>query len=392
MRYRLDQGRRPVHSSSSRTFLVSNNFSLFEILFRVDIVCLCWTVAEIGNEQKTETISIGSRSTGKDYKIVCYYTNWSQYRPKIGKYLPEDVEADLCTHIIFAFGWLKKGKLSSLESNDETKDGKVGLYERINAFKKINPRLKVLLAIGKRPRHGSSPTTGRPADEIAHLDLPQVAGRSARPSSRRCRPRATLARRSSSAPSRSSGSTTLTDSTSTGNTPRAPTTSATLSSSSKVPDPINRSKSTITAHVSTLETSNSNNGRCFSIPTQISLLKDHPKRVARPKLDRLGFCFCFFFCRTARSVRGRGAGAEDPAPVADGGRARRSGQHQRRLRRTGRGQPTRFHQPDGLRFPRQMGEPGRSQRPPLRALLRQVPTTKNRITIPFPTTKSVASK
>ena len=268
---------------------------MFEILFRVDIVCLCWTVAEIGNEQKTETISIGSRSTGKDYKIVCYYTNWSQYRPKIGKYLPEDVEADLCTHIIFAFGWLKKGKLSSLESNDETKDGKVGLYERINAFKKINPRLKVLLAIGKRPRHGSSPTTGRPADEIAHLDLPQVAGRSARPSSRRCRPRATLARRSSSAPSRSSGSTTLTDSTSTGNTPRAPTTSATLSSSSKVPDPINRSKSTITAHVSTLETSNSNNGRCFSIPTQISLLKDHPKRVAPPKLDRLGFCFFFFF-------------------------------------------------------------------------------------------------
>lgn len=88
-------------------------------------------------------------------QIVCYYTNWSQYRQKHGKFLPEDIEPDLCTHIIFAFGWLKKGKLSSFESNDETKDGKVGLYERIMALKKANPKLKILLAIGKlifRPR------------------------------------------------------------------------------------------------------------------------------------------------------------------------------------------------------------------------------------------------
>jgi len=84
---------------------------------------------------------------------VCYYTNWSQYRPKHGKFLPEDIDPDLCTHIIFAFGWLKKGKLSSFESNDETKDGKVGLYERIMNLKKANPKLKVLLAIGKLSLH-----------------------------------------------------------------------------------------------------------------------------------------------------------------------------------------------------------------------------------------------
>uniref|UniRef100_A0A182IMA2 Uncharacterized protein n=1 Tax=Anopheles atroparvus TaxID=41427 RepID=A0A182IMA2_ANOAO len=82
------------------------------------------------------------------YKIVCYYTNWSQYRTKLGKFVPEDIPADLCTHIIFAFGWLKKGKLSSFESNDETKDGKTGLYERMMTLKKANPKLKILLAIG----------------------------------------------------------------------------------------------------------------------------------------------------------------------------------------------------------------------------------------------------
>jgi chitinase len=89
---------------------------------------------------------VSTVSKDKDgYKIVCYYTNWSQYRTKIGKFLPEDIPADLCTHIIFAFGWLKKGKLSSFESNDETKDGKIGNYEKIMKLKKVNPSLKVKL-------------------------------------------------------------------------------------------------------------------------------------------------------------------------------------------------------------------------------------------------------
>jgi len=25
-------------------------------------------------------------------QLVCYYTNWSQYRTKIGKFLPEDIQ------------------------------------------------------------------------------------------------------------------------------------------------------------------------------------------------------------------------------------------------------------------------------------------------------------
>ncbi|KAL2747341.1 putative chitinase 10 [Vespula maculifrons] len=83
-----------------------------------------------------------------DYKVVCYYTNWSQYRTKVGKFMPEDIQPDLCTHVVFAFGWLKKNKLTSFESNDETKDGKIGLYERIVNLKKANPSLKILLAVG----------------------------------------------------------------------------------------------------------------------------------------------------------------------------------------------------------------------------------------------------
>ena len=92
------------------------------------------------------SISPSSRNGG--YKLVCYYTNWSQYRPTIGKFLPEYIDPFMCTHLIFAFGWLKNGKLSTFEENDDTVGGKVGLYDRVVGLKAKNPNLKVLLAIG----------------------------------------------------------------------------------------------------------------------------------------------------------------------------------------------------------------------------------------------------
>jgi len=92
--------------------------------------------------------SISPSAKAGGYKLVCYYTNWSQYRPTIGKFLPEYIDPFMCTHLIFAFGWLKNGKLSSFEENDDTVGGKVGLYDRVVGLKSKNPNLKVLLAIG----------------------------------------------------------------------------------------------------------------------------------------------------------------------------------------------------------------------------------------------------
>jgi len=82
------------------------------------------------------------------YKLVCYYTNWSQYRPKKGKFLPEYIDPFLCTHVIFAFGWIKEGRLTSFEKNDVSGDGAAGLYQRVVGLKAKNPKLKVILAIG----------------------------------------------------------------------------------------------------------------------------------------------------------------------------------------------------------------------------------------------------
>ena len=101
------------------------------------------------SKPRTSSVSSSSQQP-KDskYKLVCYYTNWSQYRPKIGKFLPEDIDPFLCSHVIFAFGWIKKGKLASFEENDESGGGKVGLYDRVVGLKSLNPDLKVLLAVG----------------------------------------------------------------------------------------------------------------------------------------------------------------------------------------------------------------------------------------------------
>lgn len=36
-------------------------------------------------------------------KLVCYFTNWSRYRTGAGKFLPENVDPLLCSHLVYAF-------------------------------------------------------------------------------------------------------------------------------------------------------------------------------------------------------------------------------------------------------------------------------------------------
>ncbi|GFO22704.1 chitinase [Plakobranchus ocellatus] len=83
-------------------------------------------------------------------RVVCYYTNWAQYRPGQGKYTPDSakISAPLCTHIHYAFAKIENGELAPYEWNDPDHDGHEGNFRLITDLKRRNPGLKVLLSVG----------------------------------------------------------------------------------------------------------------------------------------------------------------------------------------------------------------------------------------------------
>ena len=104
---------------------------------------------ELKKEKHLETIKLKNSNLNeyKDtlrYKKVCYFTNWSQYRSAAARFLPENVDPFLCTHLVFAFAYIDETTLTltTVEKNDEE------MYKRINNLKKINPKLKTLLGVG----------------------------------------------------------------------------------------------------------------------------------------------------------------------------------------------------------------------------------------------------
>ena len=82
--------------------------------------------------------------SAENYVLVCYHTNWSQYRPGAGKFWPENIDPNLCTHLVYAFAKINRNndKLAMYEWNDDK------LYPRFNSLKDGNLGLKTLLAVG----------------------------------------------------------------------------------------------------------------------------------------------------------------------------------------------------------------------------------------------------
>ena len=48
-------------------------------------------------------MSLSCVHTDAGKKVFCYYSSFAQNRQGVGKFLPEDIDPYLCTHIIFAF-------------------------------------------------------------------------------------------------------------------------------------------------------------------------------------------------------------------------------------------------------------------------------------------------
>merc|ERR1719418_495340 len=87
-------------------------------------------------------------SNQREARVFCYYTNWSNRRPGMGQFTPEDIDHTMCTHIFFAFATIKDNKIAPSEDSDVGDAFTEGAYDRIQALKTQNPKVKILLAVG----------------------------------------------------------------------------------------------------------------------------------------------------------------------------------------------------------------------------------------------------
>ncbi len=75
--------------------------------------------------------------------MVCYFPNHAQYREGMGQFSPENIDAGLCTHIVYSYINVDEdGMLSYNDVND------VNLTSRVLALKRANPSLKVMASVG----------------------------------------------------------------------------------------------------------------------------------------------------------------------------------------------------------------------------------------------------
>lgn len=93
----------------------------------------------------TEAEGYPVSDTGAEYKVVCYFTNWAWYRQGDGKFLPEHIDEQLCSHIVYGFAVLNRDKLT-IQPHDSWADLDNNFYERVVAYKKKG--VKVTVAIG----------------------------------------------------------------------------------------------------------------------------------------------------------------------------------------------------------------------------------------------------
>ncbi|KAK4321472.1 hypothetical protein Pmani_007719 [Petrolisthes manimaculis] len=85
----------------------------------------------------------------ENYKMVCYYSSWANYRPNEGRYTIQDIPVEQCTHLIYAFALLDSNSLT-IKSGDPFFDTAMG-HNNYGAFVNLrsrNPQAKFLLGLG----------------------------------------------------------------------------------------------------------------------------------------------------------------------------------------------------------------------------------------------------
>ncbi|CAF4237465.1 unnamed protein product, partial [Adineta steineri] len=101
---------------------------------------------------------------GYGKRVMCYYTNWSGYRQGEGRFSINDIDPNLCTHIIYSFARIQGNGLATTEPNDPE------MYKQMMALKEKNPDLKVMLAVGGW-NHPAAPFTQMVSTEQSRAEF-----------------------------------------------------------------------------------------------------------------------------------------------------------------------------------------------------------------------------
>ena len=83
--------------------------------------------------------------------MVCYFTNWSYDREGRGSFVPENMDASLCSHVVYAFATLDSASLE-MTVGSEQEDIKTGTYIR-----QSYPDLKINLTFSLSQLQPSTP-------------------------------------------------------------------------------------------------------------------------------------------------------------------------------------------------------------------------------------------
>ena len=104
-----------------------------------------------GARTHTRTASQFSSALTKantDKKVICYFSNWAGLRSGEGRFIPENIDARLCSHVVYAFAKLDEDSLSMTPSGPKS-DLDDKYYKRVrDVVRSTNQQAPVLLSLG----------------------------------------------------------------------------------------------------------------------------------------------------------------------------------------------------------------------------------------------------
>uniref|UniRef100_A0A0B7BJT9 GH18 domain-containing protein n=1 Tax=Arion vulgaris TaxID=1028688 RepID=A0A0B7BJT9_9EUPU len=93
-------------------------------------------------------LAVGAELASSDFLRVCYFQSWARHRTNVAKYDVENIDPNLCTHLIYSFGKLDINTKQLTASEPAVEEGANGKFSQFNNLKSRNPALKTLISIG----------------------------------------------------------------------------------------------------------------------------------------------------------------------------------------------------------------------------------------------------